>query len=190
VKNSVKTDKIMKKSFKTILAATAAVVLTSSLSQVALANLNGNASLVNGAQNFTVASTATLESTGTYSGDYQYQYVFSGAPSALSSLSVYFNTTPANPVGITGSNDGSNLSSGAVNWLFSPGVTGATLDFYTPIAPTLGDISAQDGGLWGNGSGGEAFGVVVPNIPDGGLTVALLGGALFGLQMFRRKLVS
>ena len=60
------------------------------------------------------------------------------------------------------------------------------MSFESPLAPTTGSVGAQDTTTFP-----ETYGVFVPTVvPDGGLTVALLGGALFGLQMFRRKMVS
>jgi len=61
------------------------------------------------------------------------------------------------------------------------------LYFLSPLPPTWGVATIQDNGQW-NDDSQNPNGVVIPNTPDGGLTVALLGGALVGLGALRRKL--
>ena len=78
------------------------------------------------------------------------------------------------------------------------GVT-LTFSFVSPYAPTWGYASALDDYSWTDGgssgtAGGNGLdlGVAVPNTPastpDGGLTAALMGGAILGLGALRRKL--
>ena len=62
--------------------------------------------------------------------------------------------------------------------------TGLTFDFNSPLPPAFSSSSAVDAGAYAQISGS----VLVPNVPDGGLTIALLGGSLLGLQAIRRKL--
>ncbi|HZM06141.1 MAG TPA: VPDSG-CTERM sorting domain-containing protein, partial [Candidatus Saccharimonadales bacterium] len=64
-----------------------------------------------------------------------------------------------------------------------------TVSFDSPYAPTTGTASAQDTYDWESATHNVLV-PGVPTVPDGGLTVALLGGSLLGLQMIRRKLVS
>jgi hypothetical protein len=47
-------------------------------------------------------------------------------------------------------------------------------------------MGSMDGYQWNNNSG--AFDVNISTVPDGGTTLALLGGTLLGLQVLRRKL--
>jgi hypothetical protein len=158
-----------------------------------------NATLVNGANSFTLTSYYYTLTSGPYSGDYAYVYQFSGAPDALSALSVYFSTAgtyvagslSASGLTAPGALSATGANSSDVYWQFSPNTTGATLTFASTLPAILGDASAQDGGLWGNGTGGTAYGVVIPDpptVPDGSLTMTLLGGTLVGLGALRRKL--
>jgi hypothetical protein len=173
---------------KSILTATSAVLLaTGFLCQTAKANLTGDVTLYNNAGGtFTVDSSATFDSVNNY---YYYSYVYSGAPNNLASLSVYFTTLTAGVVA-PGGGTAFNIYPGDVNWTINDGLTSDTLSFWSPLAPTLGNTEALDGGSWGNGTGGEQYGVVVPNtnVPDNGLTMSLLGGTLLGLGALRRKL--
>lgn len=140
--------------------------------------------------------TFTLNSNFTpTTGGYIYQYWFSGSPAALNSISVYFTTSVGlpssiNSAGLTPSTDTftTGIAADDVNWNFSPGATGAAdLSFFSAAAPELGTAGAIDGGTW------FGSGVVVPttpynSVPDGGMTISLMGGALLGLGGLRRKL--
>jgi hypothetical protein len=57
-------------------------------------------------------------------------------------------------------------------------------------SPTAGSFSLTINDVTGGSSGQASFGFGASNaaLPDGGLTIAMLGGALVGLQMLRRKL--
>ena len=93
-----------------------------------------------------------------------------------------------------------------VNWttLTGDSTANVTFSFTSLYAPIWGYSVAQDAGQWNDftafsgasyapGNTGDT-GVVVPNtpppppVPDGGLTVALLGVSLVGIQALRRKL--
>jgi hypothetical protein len=60
----------------------------------------------------------------------------------------------------------------------------------TGTASITGDATAE--GIWnaniGLSGGSFFFGSAASTVPDGGLTVALLGGSLVALCAFRRKL--
>jgi len=65
----------------------------------------------------------------------------------------------------------------------------------TPVSNVLTlltEIGSQTGGPGSSisDSGTLAFPAVPPSVPDGGLTIGLLGGALAGLGALRRKLVA
>lgn len=191
-----KQNNIMKTK-STMLAATAGAVLVAGLCQTAQANLIGDTTLVNGANTIAVDSSAVLQTSGPETGDYLYTYSFNDAVAkGLASYTVYFPTAGAGVLGVGGAVADpitfDSINTADVNWEFNNAgiyVGGAeTVWFYSPEAPQLGNNSGQDGGLWGNGTGGEEYGVVVPGVPDGGLTMALLGGSLIGLQALRRKL--
>jgi hypothetical protein len=94
----------------------------------------------------------------------------------------------SNPTGFTGAYDGATT----VNWVTASQSTllslkNVTFDLESALPPTLGSAGAQDGSSWGDGASG---GVYVPGgaVPDGGLTVTLLGGAFVALGALRRKI--
>ncbi|HUD46431.1 MAG TPA: hypothetical protein VMR33_06355 [Candidatus Baltobacteraceae bacterium] len=185
------------KTQSTMLAATAGAILVAGLCQTAQANLIGDTTLHNGGNTIVVDSSAVLQTSGPETGDYLYTYSFNDAIAAgLASYTVYFPTATAGVFGVAGATTDpitfDSINNGDVNWEFNnagPYTGGAeSVWFYSPLAPALGDTSGQDGGLWGNGTGAVQFGVVVPNVPDGGMTMTLLGGSLMVLQALRRKL--
>ena len=191
----------MKIETKLNLAATAAALLVAGfLCQTANANLLGieeDATLTDQGpgmytgHSFVVGSEALAPgAVGNPSAtQYFYEYWFgqsglTAPPVAIASLSVYFNTGgTANTASSSGA-----INSTDVNWTFNPNLTSKLVDFLSPDAPGLGYISAQDGGLWGGVPNGDAWGVVVPGVPDGGMTMSMLGGALVGLGAIRRKI--
>jgi hypothetical protein len=182
-----KQNNIMKTK-STMLAAGAGALLVAALCQTAQAN-SSSATLTElsiPANSFTVNSTATL-----VAGLWDYTYTFT-PPSVLDALSIYFNTAAGAP--ITAVSAGGVILPGEIEWLFAPGGGPETLSFDSPIAPIIGYAAGFNGGEWGTlGNPNEAsYGVEVPNavptVPDGGLTLALLGGSLVGLQALRRKL--
>ncbi len=176
----------------TIVAASAGVLLLEGLCQTANANLlpapqtyNATMTAISGAA---IGDTFKLDSEYTVSGGvYTYYYEFTGADPAfngINELSVNFSVLATAPNSVTGGTS-STMATDDVSWNFSPAATSSgtwALSFQSPDGPTLGSASAEDGGTW-TGSG-----VVVPGVPDGGLTLSLLGGSLMGLQALRRKL--
>jgi hypothetical protein len=120
-----------------------------------------------------------------YGGGYEYYYAFFNAPVDLTELSI-LGTTPgiSSPLGGTSV----NITPGVVTWTFGATETISGFEFFSPYAPTLGDAEGvgADGQSWG-----PDYGIVVPDppsVPDGGLTISLLSGALLGLGSLRRKI--
>jgi VPDSG-CTERM motif len=103
-------------------------------------------------------------------------------------LSVYFNTD----LDIISNYEpaGSRFVVSPTNVKWELGVnqigTGKSYDFgfYTDVPETKGSASGTGATTWP-----KTFGVYVPDtaVPDGGLTAALLGSGLAGLQALRRK---
>ena len=97
-------------------------------------------------------------------------------------------TGPSGPGIFQGTQNGSEVTWDST--LLSNGKAG---DLYVPLVftftstqpPANGYGSALDGGAYDDTGNNN---VVVPQVPDGGLTVSLLGGALLGLGALRRKL--
>jgi hypothetical protein len=179
---------------KSIRAATAALLLVAGLSAKATLTPGADytATLINPSTStsFTLNSEYFLPTgSGTFGSDYTYGYWFSGVddPLGLSALTVYFDSALVGVIGQGASVSGTTpvIPNGA-NWQFNPYTDTANLWFYSPVGPTIGSAAALDNGTWG-----PASGVVVPNVPsvpDGGLTLTLLGGTLLGLGALRRKL--
>jgi hypothetical protein len=153
---------------------------------------------------FDITSEALHLSAGTYKGDYEYIYnlpamTATTPPVAISIdvFSVYLNGTQLIEA-ISGNNSWTGMENLTdVSWTHKTGdVSGdETLTFVSPDAPTWGTASAQDSYQWTDAGNGLDNGVVVPNftdpgspVPDGGLTVALLGGSFLVLGLIRRKL--
>jgi hypothetical protein len=163
-----------------------------------LANSDYEATLYNNGNSFILNSEYYPLTSGQYAGDYAYVYQFSGAPSALSSLSVYLPTGASSYVFDIGANSftapgalaSTGVNSSDVYWVFSPNATGATLTFVSALPATFGDASAQDGGLWGNGAGSDAYGVVVPNVAPVPEPTTIFSGAVlllpFGSSVLRQ----
>lgn len=162
--------------------------------------------LQNGANTFTLYSQWTQESAT------EWIYLYSTSPTypaggtpgetpvPISSLSVLFGASlpgavlasppAADSVGSTPSASASEISFPLMSGYPPVGSTGFTMGFGSSDAPGLGIAEALDvdGGSWGAASGN----VYVPNgaasAPDGGTTMALLGGTLLGLGALRRKI--
>ena len=178
----------------TLLAAAAGVLLLAGRCQsVHATTYTGDATLVNGGTSFVVDSTAA-----SIAGGWSYTYDFT-APSTANepdAFDVYFNTALAGTLSAFAGAP-HNVEAGDVQFLYAGGITSGTaysVSFDSTVAPVVGYAAAFDGGEWGGaGPGGTSFGVEVPNalppaVPDGGLTITLLGGSLMGLQALRRKL--
>lgn len=176
----------------TLLAAVAGVLLLAGRCQsVHATTYTGDATLVNGGTSFVVDSTAA-----SIAGGWSYTYDFT-APSTANepdAFDVYFNTASAGT--LSAFNGAHNVQAGDIQYLFPGGTEVAeSVSFDSTVAPIVGYTAAFDGGEWGTsgGPGGESYGVEVPNapppnVPDGGLTITLLGGSLMVLQALRRKL--
>jgi hypothetical protein len=143
--------------------------------------------------NFANSSTLQVASsvTGTL-GDYTYTYVvswLSGANTGINGFTVDIPNTASvditalsQPAGFTGV-----VLANEVNWTAtSDNALPLTFDFNSPDAWTLGNSGALDSGGYSPFAGSGS--VYIPTAPDGGLTVALLGGTLVGLGALRRKL--
>jgi len=139
-------------------------------------------------------------STSLNPGVYTYEYQILNPANDTTSVDFYnvsFNAILGVNVYRTGGGAFSDVSNG-VNWLFAPILagfsspalnTGGVLYFTSPDLPTLGNANAQDSNPpspWASLPGGQQ--VAVPNVPDGGTTVALFGLALAGVEGLRRIL--
>jgi len=187
------------KNYTAILAAVAALALCSTAKAITYPISETDTLMGSGGYNVTVVSTVNL-SGSLYT--YSYQATASGtAGGDYTGFTVYFNTTLASLASITPGNTSGppsitvNTSTIDINWNY--GGTGAaqtgpdTYSFTSTFPPGQGFGGAADTTSYGGNFGANQSGrVYVPNVPDGGLTVALLGGALVGLQMLRRKLAA
>jgi hypothetical protein len=139
------------------------------------------------------SSVLTVNSTVNYlvgPNEYQYDYeVTVPAGNYMHSFSVFFPTTaagvnsPYEPVGSIA--DISNPFN--VNYTFTTppeAGPGGTYDFgfFSPLPPEIGSAGALDSTVWP-----ETSGVLVPAVPDGGLTLAMLGSTLIGVSALRSK---
>jgi hypothetical protein len=106
-------------------------------------------------------------------------------------FSVSFDTTP---VGMVLLAPGAIVFPTSVFWAplsVTPG-SSTTVFFTSLYGPTMGNANAQDAvppSPWASTHlGGEE--VPVPHVPDGGITLALLGFALVGIESLRRRLTA
>jgi hypothetical protein len=143
--------------------------------------------------NFNITSEAV--DTGTTSGGlevYEYEYTLPNLTAdPLSVFDVRFDTLIAGLVGVNGSANAGGFvapSKLAIDWI-TPGPGIVTLDFLSTALPIFGQADAQDTGQWQDSGNVVVPNAPIPNVPDGGLTMALLGGSLMGLQALRRLLV-
>jgi hypothetical protein len=125
------------------------------------------------------------------SGTYTYNYQIDDTSSdTVDSLNVSFDTLPVGA--LTGGNYTHSDANG-VTWLLGTAVaaggTSGTLDYTSDFAPTWGNANGADANPpspWASDPGGQQ--VPVPNVPDSGTTVALLGLGLAGCTLAGRKL--
>jgi hypothetical protein len=191
IENSVKSNNIMKK-YTAILAAVAAIGLCSTANAIVYPN---DTVTLPGTGLGSAYSLQVVSSVSFAAGEYTYTYAVSplAAGSQYEAFDVYFPTAGMgvfNNIWVSGGAGyvGSSISASHVDWSWAGTLQSGTdtVSFESPIGPTTGSAGGLDGTAYA-----ETFGVYVPGgVPDGGLTIALLGGALFGLQMFRRKMVS
>lgn len=153
----------------------------------------------NGTATLDSASSPGNDITVTYSVDltagiYTYDYTINN-PATDSTTVDFFNVgfDASAPGAVLGGNY-LTASSGGVNWLITPvqpGFSSSLLFFTSDLAPTWGNANAQDHNPpspWASYPGGNP--VPVPNVPDGGATVMLLGIALSGVGLLRKKLIA
>jgi len=137
---------------------------------------------------------STTQFPGFYTYEYQVVNSAGARPGAanLDFFSITFDTTKPGAV-VAG--DYSTLKPTGVDWKFAGlALGGSTAALGTPLmlfftsldAPTWGSADASDAIPPSPFVSGDR--VAVPNVPDGGLTVALLGFALVGVESLRRKL--
>jgi hypothetical protein len=183
VKLSRKKDKNMKK-YSAIIAAVAAIALCS--------NAKANVITIPG----TTGGSLQITSTYTLSaGEYTYTYVVApGTGSQYDEVSVFFPTALAAIINETGTAQaGTTLTPTLptppydVNYHWSAEQSGSeTVSFQSPYAPVVGSIGAQDTTTYP-----ETSGVWVPNVPsvpDGGLTLAMIGCVFMGIAGIRSRL--
>lgn len=107
-------------------------------------------------------------------------------------FSVSFDATSLNTQILLGTGLINDHSS--VTWFFTPLNQGSsiTLSFSSTLPPVLGEGGANDHNPPAPWSTSADLGtkLPVPGVPDGGTTVMLLGAALSGLGLIRRKLVA
>lgn len=126
---------------------------------------------------------------------YTYMYTLVNPVSNTTSIDT-FSISFANPAGTTfnvmGGSSFSNTNNG-VTYLISPGVAIGTsqsgFSFQSNFGPSFANATASDSvppSPWASTNGGQQ--ILAPNVPDGGVTVALLGLACVGLALLRRKL--
>ncbi len=158
---------------------------------------------------FPITSEAVYETSGPYNGEFEYTYKLLSATPDISGFTVFDVQNGGSIVDVTGTGQFSGMEHTThVSWTeFGGGDDNGgavTLTFISPYAPIWGYSSTMDAEQWSDGGitavpGGDDivgdYGVVVPGdsrpgspVPDGGLTVSLLGGALLVLGAFRRKL--
>jgi hypothetical protein len=172
----------------TWLATAAGALLVSGLCQTVQADLIDTLSTspgYPGAANITVDSSVSETA-----GIYTYSYDLT-TPANVGEFSVFFPTTAPGaviPGTVLGGTAAPSILGQDVTWNFSPEepLSGVTVSFESYLPPSVGIAAALDSTDWGVNSGP----VYVPLVPDGGLTVTLLGGSLVAIQGLRRKLVS
>jgi hypothetical protein len=165
---------------------------------IQIASETATLALANGNSPFTLTTTVFSGAAG---GDYEYQYVLSGAVPKIGAFTVNslgdldsMSTAGINTFTATGSwvLADNPVADGYVTWTVSPIIAGGeTYTYLSPLPPTPGNAFAQDGQqyLTTPPPGGGGPNTLVP-LPDGGLTVALLGGAMTAMALIRRRMAS
>lgn len=179
----------MKNSLKIAIMATAALTATAAFADTEDAVLTGASKPT---QSIEVISTATLSgSTWTYEYQVEDNAGSTGTPLYIDSFTVQDVLDQAGLAVTVSPTDWSGSPSAAgqnVNWTTtssstSVGTLPLTFEFTSPFAPEAGGASANDNTSYAQTSGE----VLVPTVPDGGMTAILLGGSLLGLGAVRRK---
>jgi len=144
----------------------------------------------------------TTVSQATPTSEYLYTYSFNSGSLIIGAFTV--NGVGQNGFYVTGVNtilsanptfsyNATYLTDGFVTWSGGPNtaVGQESFSFLSPYAPIVGNAFAQDGHQYLTapaGSGNSYVPAPPPSIPDGGLTIALMGGSLLALAGLRRKL--
>jgi hypothetical protein len=149
-----------------------------------------------GGAHFSLTTTVTQ---ATPTSEYLYDYSFNSGSILIGAFSV--NGVGQNGFYVTGVNtilsanagftyNSTYLTDGFVTWS-GPTTTGSEdFSFLSPYAPIVGNAFAQDGHqyLTAPAGSGNSYVPNPPSVPDGGLTIALMGGSLLALAGLRRKL--
>ncbi len=174
------------KKYSAMLAAVAAVALCFSAQAITYSPLTVTITGVGGTSPGAILDITSTVATITGGYDYSYAVTVPSIPAGvtLGSVSVYFDTGLATVSTITGGT-GFDLNPGNVEWLFSPETPAGTytLSFDSPDAPGYGQVGGYDTTSWPNTGG-----VYVPNVPDGGLTLAMVGCVFMGIAGIRSRL--
>jgi hypothetical protein len=162
------------------------------------------------APSFYVTSEAYAPNTGINTSLTLWEYIYItpatgtggyGAGAGIANFAVNLG----NITGVTGENAPASWQTGVLNassenitWNSNGGDQSAqvTFTFLSPYSPVWGYATANDNGPFSDIGTFHSptltdSGVVVPNapaVPDGGLTLALLGVSLVGIQALRRKM--
>lgn len=147
-------------------------------------------------------SEIAVDSSVTGTGPYTYTYSLSqvALDGGIDAFSVYSLGAPFTSLSISGITSSSTdfagiVNGGHVDW--SSGSNGdqqvpLSFSYTSPYAPTYGYTGAADGGTYAPTAplttANEVWVPQIPAVPDGGLTISLLGGTLLGLGALRRKL--
>jgi hypothetical protein len=133
-------------------------------------------------------------STTLNAGFYTYEYQVNN-PAATGTPNLdFFSLTFVDLPGTVLANNATFVTLTGVSWTFTPLALGGStaalntagvLYFTSRIAPALGNGQAADAIP---PSPFVGFDLGVPNVPDGGMTVAFLGFAFVGIEGLRRKL--
>jgi hypothetical protein len=194
VKLSRKKDKNMKKSMLATLtvAGACALIAFAPKAQATIITVATDSDLLSATgtgATITVASTVTQD---TSTGIYTYTYALTdGTQDLIDAFSVYFNTVPAGAVLTVTGGTSSRVPQFDVAWTFNPEVnpTGVIVSFTSDLAPTTGFAAALDNDSWGGSSGALQVGTVdIPHVPDGGLTLAMIGCVFMGIAGIRSRL--
>ena len=184
------------------LLAASALFITGLMSQTAQANIilgNTYTSILASSSLAGQDITITWDVTLLGPNDYLYEYKVHNTPETITTVDIYnvgFDTTaPGAFIGGTQIGGTAQINGGVngLTWdLAAVPVGGSSLflSFESMLPPVLGNADASDHNIpapWGSVPGGQP--VAVPGIPDGGLTVALLGGSLIALRGVYRKKV-
>jgi hypothetical protein len=194
----------MKKSLKAILILAGAVLATTGAQ--AVGNLTEDISVTVGSgTGDEIAVVSSVSALGAViAGDYTYTYALTqvAGSGGIDAFTVYSLGNPFTSLAVTGVTDPNSNWSGGVNgghvaWSvnLNPVVDQAlplSFSYSSPDGPVEnGYAGAADGGTYAPGTLSSSNEIWVPNlpaVPDGGLTVTLLGGALLGLGALRRKI--